>query len=122
MKKIILTTTIMMFMALTSFAQSNNSEQKADSKKENGKYFYCDVTTDISKVNSVAYDDGTVRGNDLLKDENGKKLNFNTDMSIINYMTLQGWEIYIYNDNGKTVFRKKVTDQEAQELLKKMTR
>lgn len=117
-KKILLA--VMVLISLTSFAQSNIKEQQSNNSKENGKYIYCAVST-IANLSNVIYDDGTERDK-ILKDENGKRMHFNTDISIINYMTLQGWELYIYNDHGKTVFRKKVSDEEAQELLKKMRR
>ena len=58
-------------------------------------------------------------------DENGNEITFNNRISIINYMTLQGWE---YQGISKELeqgtelmrFQKAVSDEEAKEYLKKI--
>ena len=63
---------------------------------------------------------------EFLKDSNGDLLHFYDKLSIVNYMTLQGWT-YMDSTDGLlrgsefATFAKEVTDAEAKELMSKMT-
>ena len=63
---------------------------------------------------------------EFLKDSNGEVLHFYDKLSIVNYMTLQGWTYMDSTDgllrgNVFATFAKEVTDAEAKELMSKMT-
>lgn len=77
---------------------------------------------------SVVMIDGSKDG-EVLKDESGKPLKFQNQMSAVNYMSLKGWELFQIvprvSGEGKTdtsqiyVFCKEVSDEELAETVKK---
>lgn len=63
---------------------------------------------------------------EFLKDSNGEILHFFDKLSIVNYMTLQGWTYMDGTDGLRrglefATFAKELTDAEARELMSKMT-
>lgn len=60
-----------------------------------------------------------------LTDKNGNPLLFRTKLSLVNYMTLQGWTLMdntddIFNITYWLTFAKEVTEEEANEFLSKL--
>lgn len=97
----------------------------AQNYKNDGKpyYFYCEMTAQQNLGGqlrlTIQWD--KQRANENLRDENGKKIEFNSVVEMINYMSRRGWDLtqtYQYDRVVRFLFRKLVTtDAEAKEGL-----
>lgn len=114
MKRILLISLFVMAFLIPINAQVNQTNQ-------DGKlYQYCTVFYDGQNL-TIQIDYG-FKEKDKVADDTDKRLRFNSRVSIINYMTLQGWEYLGSRDElgGNFLFRREVTQSEAKELIEKM--
>ena len=94
-----------------------------DLEKENQIVQYCLVNIKYggsSKTATITIDYGFGE-EEAVTDKDGNKVQFNGRIACINYMTLRGWKYLGHNDNGNggLMFRRVVTQEEAQQILKK---
>ena len=90
----------------------------------NKKVLICGVKWTPNKDTSIKMDYGFEKV-EIPTDENGNEITFNNRISVINYMTLQGWEFKgitreLGSGNEQMKFQKVVSDEEAKVLLKKI--
>ena len=113
-----------------SLVLSAQSIKQIDGKK----IYYIHVILDNAGKNkniaAVDYGNCKIKNNkfdyEYLKDANGELLYFYNKLSMVNYLTLQGWTYMssidgITNANEWSTFAKELTDAEAKELMQKMT-
>ena len=96
----------------------------AQSEKTNQAVLTCGVTFIGTKDYKIKIDYG-FEEREIPTDENGNQITFNNRISVINYMTLRGWEFQGFSkelEPGVEVwkFQKVVSEEEAKELLKKI--
>ena len=114
MKKVL----VILIVALLSINAS------AQVEKSNQKVLTCGVKWLGTKDYKIKLDYG-FEEREVPKDENGNEITFNNRISVINYMTLQGWVFQGISkelEPGTEVmrFQKVVSDEEAKEFLKKI--
>ena len=109
---------IIMMIALCSLNAS------AQSEKNNKAVLTCGVKWIGTKDYKIKIDYGFVE-REVPTDENGNEITFNNRISVINYMTLQGWEFQGISKElepgvEQMKFQKVVTESEAKEYLMKI--
>ena len=114
MKKIL----VILIVALLSINAS------AQVEKSNQKVLTCGVRFIGTKDYRIKIDYG-FKEKEIPTDENGNEITFNNRISIINYMTLRGWEYQGFSKELEVGyehmrFQKVVSDEEAKEFLKKI--
>ena len=127
MKKKVLLLALTLLFSLVLKAQSI---KQIDGKK----IYYIQVILDNAgqhkNIAAVDYGNSIIKNNkfeyEYIKDANGELMYFYNKLSMINYMTLQGWTYMssidgILNANEWSTFAKEMTDAEAKELMLKMT-
>lgn len=99
MKKIVFALLVM--FSLPAFSQ------RVDKPGEPYEY-YCRIFYFSTNVQiTLPTDDG--KKEVYLRDENGKKISFATDLDVINYFTKRGW-IYVEKDGSYRIIKKIITD------------
>ena len=104
-----------MFVTITAYAQSCNC------KHEIVRYKY--IYTKLGNNKEIKIYDGTEEKPAIpntLIDESGNKIYVRGVDGLRNYFTLQGWE-YISENSGVLFLRKVVSEEEAKEMLSKLT-
>lgn len=80
---------------------------------------------------NINYNDGTSRDEQIMKDDNGNDLKFQSLTGVINYMALQGWELEeviaqpqynLYSQDAKLIFSKPTTTSKLNEIIEKSIR
>lgn len=100
MKKLFTLITFAFLLCFFAFIQESYAQDVSAKRTEE----YCEVRTShmIFKRKPVAYVDFG-GGEQLLKDEQGKEIKFDSSVAVLNYMNRKGWELvttYVMIDGG----------------------
>ncbi len=111
-----------LIIALLMMAAVPACAQRIDKPGEPYEYFiYVEPISDLSGKFKAKIDLMDKKGRDYLVDENNKKIEFNSESEVINYMTKRGWkfvDVIVANKQYDILFKKEVhSDSEAKSFI-----